>query len=348
MPTTSFDDLGDGYRACWNFKMSSAVEPKFTSTPIPRLIALDWGTSSLRAYLLGECGVVLEQSVKPWGIMRTSKRSFAKVFAAMVGEWQRRWPNLPALAAGMIGSAQGWCEAPYVPCPVGLQSLAAGIVSVKESGQIPLHIVPGVVQEGASPDVMRGEETQVIGAMELDSRLRRPAQLVLPGTHSKWVELRKEQIQSFSTYMTGELFAVLRDHSILGRTVPARAAPVAGWDAFERGLTAVRDSGTYGGFSRLFSTRSLALRGQLRPEESLDYLSGLLIGEELRCATHRFNKRVRLAIVGEDSLCERYRRALALFGFTDARIITNASAIGLWRIANASGLVQDISRKPRS
>jgi 2-dehydro-3-deoxygalactonokinase len=161
------------------------------------------------------------------------------------------------------------------------------------------------------------------------------------------VELRKERIQSFSTYMTGELYAVLRDHSILGRAVAASATPVASWAAFERGLTAVLESGTNGGFARLFSTRSLTLRGRLRPEESLDYLSGLLIGEELRCATHRCNKRVPLAIVGEDSLCERYRRGLALFGFGDASIIMNASALGLWRIANASGLVQEISRKPR-
>jgi 2-dehydro-3-deoxygalactonokinase len=320
----------------------------YKSAPVPRLIALDWGTSSLRAYLLGERGEVLEQSVKPWGIMRTSKRSFAKVFTAMVGGWRRRWPDLPALASGMIGSAQGWCEAPYVLCPAGLQSLAAGLVGVTEGGRIQMHIVPGVVQEGAIPDVMRGEETQIIGAMELDSRLRQLARLVLPGTHSKWVELRKQRIQSFSTYMTGELFAVLRDHSILGRTVPAGATPGASWAAFERGLMAVLESGTNGGFSRLFSTRSLALRGRLRPEESLDYLSGLLIGEEMRCATHRFNKGVTLAIIGEDSLCERYRRALALFGFGDASIIANASAIGLWRIANASGLVQEIARKPRS
>jgi 2-dehydro-3-deoxygalactonokinase len=320
----------------------------FRPAPAPRLIALDWGTSSLRAYLLGEGGEVLAQSVKPWGIMRTSKRSFAKVFVAMVGEWRRRWPNLPALASGMIGSAQGWREAPYAPCPADLQSLAAGLVSVTEGGRMQLHIVPGVVEEGAIPDVMRGEETQIVGAMELDSRLRRMARLVLPGTHSKWVELRKERIQSFSTYMTGELFAVLRDHSILGRAVVASAAPLASWTAFERGLVTVLDSGTRGGFSRLFSARTLVLRGRLRPEESLDYLSGLLIGEELRCATHRLNKRVPLAIIGEDSLCERYRRALALFGFGDARVIANASAIGLWRIANASGLVQDIPRKPRS
>ena len=151
----------------------------------------------------------------------------------------------------MIGSAQGWCEAPYVPCPARIQSLVAGLVRVTEGGRTLLHIVPGVVDEGAIPDVMRGEETQIIGAMELDSRLRRTARLVLPGTHSKWVELRKERIQSFSTYMTGELFAVLRDHSILGRAVPTSATPVVNWTAFERGLMAVAESGTNGGFSRL-------------------------------------------------------------------------------------------------
>ena len=114
-----------------------------TSTTVPRLIALDWGTSSLRAYLLGEGGTVLAQRVKPWGIMRTSPRPFAKVFAAIAGGWRRRWPSLPALAAGMIGSAQGWCEAPYVPCPAGMQSLVAGLARATEGGRIQLHIVPG-------------------------------------------------------------------------------------------------------------------------------------------------------------------------------------------------------------
>lgn len=307
--------------------------------PAPRLIALDWGTSSLRAYLLGDDGTVLQERAEPWGIMHVPGGDFPRAFNTMVGAWRREWSRLPALAGGMIGSAQGWREAPYVNCPAGAKALSAGLVAVDTSDGASMHIVPGVLESGEIPNVMRGEETQIIGAMEIDPSLRQRARVVLPGTHSKWVELREGEIVSFTTYMTGELFSVLREHSILGRPARGSTASEPVWSAFERGVTVVRESGSVGAFPLLFSARTLVLTGRLRAEECLDYLSGLLIGEELRCALGEGLGRGRLVLVGDRALCERYQRALALFGVENATAIDNASVAGLWRIALTAGLV---------
>ncbi|WP_232480686.1 2-dehydro-3-deoxygalactonokinase [Roseomonas sp. KE2513] len=297
----------------------------------PRLIALDWGTSSLRAYLMGEGGAVLETHRLPLGIMHVEGRDFAGASERAVGDWRRRWPGLPALAAGMIGSAQGWVEAPYVPCPAGLAELAGGLMPVPGGA---LSIIPGVVQHGDVPNVMRGEETQILGALPSHGDGR----FVMPGTHSKWVEVTGGRIERFGTHMTGELFAVLRRHSILGRFVgeddPPSSAEVAR-AAFERGVEALRDAPS-GLSPLLFSARSLVLTGGLPREASLDYLSGLLIGDELRAGLHEM--RDSLALVGDPALCERYRQALAIFGVTAVELLGDTAAAGLWRIAEAAGL----------
>jgi 2-dehydro-3-deoxygalactonokinase len=189
---------------------------------------------------------------------------------------------------------------------------------------------------GKNPNVMRGEETQILGALSLAPDLEKNSLVILPGTHSKWVSVHEARIIDFATYMTGELFAVLRDHSILGR--PAKAVAGASgidWPAFERGASAVRDSA--GGLSALlFSTRTLVLAGQMEPAHSLDYLSGLLIGEEFRVA--RPETQQPLTVIGDPALCARYQRAAALFGLSAPRLIENPCATGLWRIATMAGL----------
>jgi 2-dehydro-3-deoxygalactonokinase len=163
--------------------------------------------------------------------------------------------------------------------------------------------------------------------------------VILPGTHSKWVSVHESRIMDFATYMTGELFAVLRDHSILGR--PAKAvqreagASEIDWSAFERGASTVRDSAE-GLSALLFSTRTLVLAGLMEPAHSLDYLSGLLIGEEFRVARPETQR--PLTVIGDPALCARYQRAAALFGLSTPRLIENPCATGLWRIATMAGL----------
>jgi 2-dehydro-3-deoxygalactonokinase len=312
------------------------------------LIALDWGTSSLRAYLMANGGQIVEHRSRPWGVMHTPDGDFAKALQGVAGDWIERMPNAAIIAAGMIGSKQGWHEVAYRCCPVGLADLAAGIEAFAVTDRVRLHLVPGVAKRGEIPDVMRGEETQIIGALEQAPKLNAGAQLVMPGTHSKWVRIREGAIENFITYMTGELFAVLRDHSILGRPLREAAEPVAGCASrgacreFARGVSTARASGVTGLIPLLFSARTLHLTGQLDAAGSVDYLSGLLIGEELRCGlTQRSTVDAPpLMLIGDPKLCDRYQLAFDIFGISDVPMLITTSPVGLWRIATAGGLVK--------
>ncbi|WP_158742894.1 2-dehydro-3-deoxygalactonokinase [Acidisphaera sp. L21] len=305
----------------------------------PQLIALDWGTSSLRAFLMGADGAVLDTRAAPMGIMQVPAGGFPTVFADIAGAWLRDAPGLPAVACGMVGSAQGWQMAAYCQAPTGLAGLATSMLAVTTGSGPDLRIIPGISldMDGTQPEVMRGEETQVFGALSLHPALWESARLVMPGTHCKWVSVQQGGIAGFQTFMTGELFAALQGHTILGR--PARDAgqpATEGEAAFSRGIEAAR--GSLGGIAPLlFSARTLVLSGQLQAADSLNYLSGLLIGDELRCALP--DAPGRLALIGDPALCDRYLRALALFGVTDAITITGATEAGLWQIACQAGLV---------
>jgi 2-dehydro-3-deoxygalactonokinase len=304
------------------------------------LIGLDWGTSRLRAYLFDDQGSVLAVKERPWGVLAMPEGGFARAFHAAVSDWRTAKPDLPAIAGGMIGSTEGWVAVPYCACPAGPVELAAGLVSAA-TGDGVVHVIPGVEQRGAAPDVMRGEETQIAGALALFPERAANWTLVLPGTHAKWVAVRDGRIARFTTYLTGELFALLSEHSILGRPArnttrePANRAAENAGDAFERGVGVAREAA--GGIAPLlFRTRSMVLTKALRPEESLEFLSGLLIGDEVHSALPP--AAANLALIGDPALCERYRRALAAFGI-DAQIVEAATPAGLWTIACRAGLV---------
>ncbi len=308
-----------------------ATDPDVPDLGTPRLIGVDWGTSSLRAYLLGDGGTVLDRRSAPRGIMAVENDEFAGHLEDVVSPWREH--DLPILLSGMIGSRQGWREAPYVPCPASLAEIAAAITPA--CGGVP-SIVPGVLQGGRLPGVMRGEETQIIGATASDGMSEGERRIVLPGTHSKWVVVVDGRIERFRTFMTGELFAVLGRHSILGRFVPVDREPrPTASEAFVRGVVTSREAGESIA-TLLFTARSLVLTGQLDPSASLDYLSGLLIGDEIRAALAEPGGPVTL--IGEPALCGLYAASLDLFG-TEATIIDDAAPNGLWRIAAASNLV---------
>lgn len=324
-----------------------------TATAPPTLLGLDWGTSSLRAYLMDAAGGVCEVVAKPWGIQHLPPGGFAEALAAVVAGWQGRigaTEALPVVAAGMVGSRQGWREVPYVECPAGAAAIAGGLlVFDSEVGRV--HLVPGVIQRGTLPNVLRGEETQIVGALAREPALAAGALFVLPGTHSKWVRVDAGRIVGFETFMTGELFAVLRDHSLLGR--PAREATADAADtraAFHRGLAVARASGPEGVAGRLFTTRSLYLTGDLPPAATLDYLSGLLVGEEIRSvfAAHRGQSLPPIVLIGEAALSARYREALAAFGVPGARVLGDSAAAGLWQVARTAGLVSAAGEPSRS
>lgn len=291
----------------------------------PALVGVDWGTSTLRAYLLDRAGRVLAAAPEGPGAAQLGSGGFAPAIAAATGAW----PGFPVLACGMVGSNVGWVEAPYVACPASVEELA-GALATTPGGE--MRIVPGVAQRAGQANVMRGEETQILGALRLRPGLRAASLLALPGTHSKWATLRDGRIDGFDTWMTGELYAVLREHSILGRLARQPPAEAAAHAAFERG---VRSSDAPLG-SRLFSARARVVLGEMAPDESLDYLSGLLIGDELRGAGAAPD-----LLVGEPGLCARYGRAMAVLGMQPAPVLdaAEATAAGLLHIAAQAGLL---------
>ncbi|MBB3256328.1 2-dehydro-3-deoxygalactonokinase [Paraburkholderia bannensis] len=313
------------------------------------LIALDWGTTSLRAYLFDAAGKVLDTRVSTAGIMNlpvpAEQGGFDAAFEEACGVWLAQQPALPVLAAGMVGSAQGWVQAPYVETPAGEDALVAGIVKVRTQGDAEMAVVPGVLEPGALPNVMRGEETQIFGALSASAGLQAQdtALIGLPGTHAKWAVVEGARIARFYTFMTGEVYAALKAHTILGRTMKLPAAPDTA--AFLRGVTVAREHGNAGLLATAFSTRTLGLTDQLAADEQPDYLSGLVIGHELAGLEAVLARRdVALAscapqLIGADALCERYRLALAQFGCNGAQIVREATERGLWRIAVRAGLV---------
>lgn len=315
-----------------------------------KLIALDWGTSSLRAYRLGEGGAVLDRRTLPWGIMNLpvveasvagSKAGFDQAFEEACGDWLRDAPGTPVMAAGMVGSAQGWREAAYLDVPLQVADIGAGLTAVPTRSGAVLHIVPGLIERGELPNVMRGEETQVVGALQ--DGAGGELLIGLPGTHSKWVRITGEQFSHFDTFMTGEAYAALSGHTILSRTME-RGAPFDA-DAFARGArVALGAAGINGVLSTIFSARTLGLTGVLSSTAQADYLSGLLIGHEiaaLRAARSaaQLDPRPRIILIGDGKLCERYREALALYGYTDVAIAAQATEQGLWNIAVQAGLL---------
>lgn len=287
------------------------------------LLAVDWGTSSLRGAWLDARGQTVQERSFARGILTVAPGEFPSVFNACFGDWMQR-PDAFCLMSGMVGSKQGWLEAPYCTCPAGFTEVAAKLAWVEPDR---VAIVSGLCCDyDGIPDVMRGEETQIFGALQLLGLQH--ALLVLPGTHSKWVRVQAGQIQSFSTFMTGEFFALLRQHSILSRTLPASDGEFDR-EAFDQGVTlALRSSSL---LHSAFSTRTLSLFDRLPAASLPSYLSGLVIGEEVRAQTLQANAEV--VIIGSESLTQRYQRALALREVSACRVGAQATWAGLWAIA---------------
>ncbi|MBD8872761.1 2-dehydro-3-deoxygalactonokinase [Rhodanobacter sp. DHB23] len=306
------------------------------------LIALDWGTSSLRAFRFDGAGRLAETRTRPWGIRHLPEGGCDAALAGITAGW----PALPRLACGMVGSRNGWHEMPYLDTPANAMQLGGALGSVRAADGMDVHLVPGL-RDPLGPDVMRGEETQLVGALALRPALAGAATFILPGTHSKWAVVRDGAVTGFRTVMTGELFAVLLRHSILGAT-GAEAADDA--EAFARGVADARGSGAAGALGRLFSARALMLDGALAPASVPDYLSGLLIGEEFRAAlaSGLARRDTPLQLIGEAALCGRYRRAAALFDIDLPPPIADAAAHGLRQLATLAGLVHPAPEESRA
>jgi 2-dehydro-3-deoxygalactonokinase len=281
-----------------------------------QLIAVDWGTSSLRGALLDATDRVLEEKSAPLGILKVPNGDFAGVFASQFSDWMAQADTL-CLISGMAGSRQGWAEAPYVRCPAGPDELARHLHWI---GRERIAIVPGLSDEqGEVPDVMRGEEVQIFGAMRLVGL--RDGVFVLPGTHSKWANVGDGRITGFRTHMTGEVYGLLAQHSILSRTLEADAPLDEA--AFLRGVARAGEG--QGLLHEAFGVRALALFGRLSPAPSASYLSGLLIGEEL---SHE-KPRGEVILIGAPALTARYGLALRQMGASARTFGAEATWAGL-------------------
>ncbi|WP_295954752.1 2-dehydro-3-deoxygalactonokinase [uncultured Xanthomonas sp.] len=295
------------------------------------MIVVDWGTSSLRGYRLDADGGILDQRRSDQGIAACQGR-FPVTLAALIDGWDG-----DVVLCGMIGSRNGWIELPYAPCPADAAALAAAMRPLQDPA-LPgrtLWFVPGVASDAdAVPDVMRGEETQLIGLLALLAQEPPTAEIhhvCLPGTHSKWVTLQDGRIASLATMMTGELYALLRTHSLLARLMDADDG-VFDAAAFDAGVQRSGDPG--GVLHHLFGVRSLGLFERLSAAAAPSYLSGLLIGHELRA--HPVLPPV-VHLVGGSGLLARYAHALATLGSRVRTHPEDLAARGLYRLAQQHG-----------
>ncbi|MFC9256633.1 2-dehydro-3-deoxygalactonokinase [Amycolatopsis thailandensis] len=303
----------------------------------PGLIALDWGTSGQRAWLLDTEGEILDARRTSRGLLAITEGvdpgDRAAAYESAFREIRGDWPVLPAIASGMVGSAQGWVDAGYRTVPARLDFTS--LVPVPHRDGV-LHVVPGLrIPSGKSPgDVIRGEETQLIGVLEALGDPGGPVTVVLPGTHSKWVRVEDGIVTDFATAMTGELYGLLITHGILARTAGRAVRDDA---AFSRGLAAGRRS--RGLATEAFGARPLVLDGVLEPASLPDYLSGVLIADEVSQLLREPDS--PLVLGGDGELCRRYAQALAESGVGATVLSEEIAARGLWRIATAAGLLED-------
>lgn len=288
-------------------------------------IAGDWGTSHLRLALCAEDGAVLAEARGPGAA--TCGGRFAEVLAQASAPWAEHGP-LPTLLCGMVGSRRGWKEAPYLPCPVSLDQLVQGCIA---PGAPEVRILPGLRCSNplGAADFLRGEETQVLGALALDARLRAGRHLLLlPGTHSKWLQLDAAQVRQFQTFVTGDIYAALQAHSVL--VTPAATAGEAALDrAFRHGLQRSVAATPDALLAQLFECRARHLAGEMAEHEASDFLSGLLIGHELRqgLAQHAAAAPAPLCLIGTAALTRRYAYALSVLDIDSTCLDGGAAAI---------------------
>jgi 2-dehydro-3-deoxygalactonokinase len=302
-------------------------------------VIVDWGTSSFRGWLMSAEGEALAESRSAEGMLHCAAAGTGGAgFAPVLGHHLARLgapEAAPVLICGMAGARQGWMEAPYIKTPTRLDALHEGAIRIDASGDI--RILPGVAQaEADRPDVMRGEETQLLGVTEPDFT----GLCCIPGTHSKWVRIENGSVVEFSTYMTGELFATLTQHSILAHAVEAHAveagaSPALGSPPFREGLSRAQAEPTALSAS-LFRLRAAQLLGFEQRADGAARLSGLLIGSELADAARRYGSPRSVRLIAAGALGLLYETALGAQGLKVTTIdAEQASRRGLAKAATA-------------
>ncbi len=291
--------------------------------PVSGLIGVDWGGSNLRVFRFDRNGGVVQRRASKRGVATIDGGQFSEALGELIPDWTAEGAvNLTM--CGMVGSRNGWAEAAYVACPTEMEAISSQCLSLATPFG-PARIAPGLsVERNGVIDVMRGEETQMLGA--LPSADWRGA-IVLPGTHSKWAAIETGRITGFRTWMTGELFALLREQSVLRLSMVEGVYDEAAFD-----LGAARGLDDPAITSLLFTARTEALFQRISAGAAPSYLSGLLIGAEIWGALRGHDRDRPILVVGETGLARRYARVLASAGCGDFTIVEGeaAAARGLW------------------
>jgi 2-dehydro-3-deoxygalactonokinase len=295
------------------------------------LIGIDWGTTRLRAFRIDRDGRTLERRSNDRGVAVLSEGQFDTALGAIIAGWPS---GVPILMCGMVGSRQGWREVPYQPCPVHAADLAGSLCPV-QTGSGRAWIIAGVRTVGARMfhDVMRGEETLIVGgAAATGNEL-----IIAPGTHSKWALARGERIESFRTYMTGEVYALLEKHSLLARLMDGNAASEYQESSFLDGVRWGFEERAL--LHSLFSVRTQGLFAQRAPALLASYMSGILIGSEVYAEAQRHDLKTPMTVIASAELGRLYRAALSEVGCRDVRFVDADVAVvqGLWRIWGLRG-----------
>lgn len=306
-----------------------------SASPEIALIGLDWGSTNLRAYAFDTAGNVVDRRQSDSGALTlTSVSAFDAALVSMVGDWALTYPAARLIACGMVGARTGWREAPYVDCGLGPgkgqqtesleQRLAAGAIHVATSIGRPLAIIPGL--KSIEPDVMRGEETQIVGSSV------EYGVVVCPGTHSKWAQVVGSQIESFATFFTGEMHALIRGHSSVGKALNT-APTLDDGPSFHLGLSYAR-SGAASWLHDLFVMRAAVVTGAKTPEQISTVLSGWLLGCEFAAALAMYPDTQEISLLASEALVPWYQRTGEAFGVkVNAQDCAAATARGLCQVA---------------
>ena len=314
--------------------MTNTGSPDVPGSFKPDWIAIDWGTTHLRAWSM-RGDLVLNEAASDAGMASLSRDGFEPALLELVGGWLSSGTVTPVVACGMVGSRQGWVEAPYVTVPCAPLSAAHMVRGVSHDPKIEVWVVPGLRQD-APADVMRGEETQIAGLLVADPDLS--GIVCLPGTHTKWANVRAGKVLDFSTFMTGELYALISGHSVLRHGL----GTTADWHqpSFE---AAVREAlqAPAGLAAGLFRLRAEGLLHAMPAEAARARLSGLLIGNELAALRSRLDGPVTL--VGAPGLSALYAAALVIAGY-EPRIVDGANLTLAGLSLARESILEDIRR----
>lgn len=283
-------------------------------------VAVDWGNSNFRAYLLGQEGSIIDERALPMGVKILPRKDQPGFLASQIAEWIATHKPKAVLLFGMVGSELGLKEVPMRAAPIGLDALASHLSPLQLSVLPPTFIVPGISAPGPVQGMMRGEEVLTSGALILSGQAN--GELCLPGTHSKWVHVENGMITSIRTQMTGELFALVREHSMLSASLDRSHEEIED-HAFAAGVELIKDGVNI--LEAIFSLRSEMLHGtDIGAVGRTSKLSGLLIGAEIRAVSATKDE---IYLVADSPLAHQYEHAFQIMGRTAKTIETRAAMV---------------------